>query len=239
MSQELTNEIRELKNAIKQWLLNFSAGVRYGSDSNPFSMQRIQLTSDLLGTARGEGSPFKINFPVTSFHVEDATDSNTVVRVSAFSASINQINNYKEVKINDAIEFDRPVNELNLTWDAQPGKTMTLVVFVDMKFRSGSQLSLTAGGVSVTEGDTWSHSAEACDDATPALLLASNSDRKLGLIQNKTGYDLYVGSTNAMTADESSILVEPGESWETRYTGDVYGLFESGGTGDVNASEFE
>ena len=232
---ELSQEIRELRQVIKDFLLKQSAAIRYSSDANPFSMQRIVLD---LTTARVEGDPFRIGFPITGLHVESATSSSTKVKMSLNAPTIDQIRNYKEIKLNDVMQFDKPISGASITWAAQSGQTMTIVVFVDVKFASGSQVSVTSGGVSITEGDAWSHDAAiACNGSTATELLNANTNRKLGVIQNDSAYKLYLGSTSAVTST-TGLLVEPGQTFETRYTGDVWGIYETGGSGSPRYSEF-
>lgn len=188
-----------------------AADARYASDTNPFQMQRIVID---LTTARLEGDPYKLNFPVLSMHVESATDSGSNIRVSLNSDSSLQIQNYKKMILNDAMELDHATNGLFLTWPAQSGKSLTLIVFVGVRFRSGSQLSITAGGVSITEGDTFTDS-NVVVAATATQLAASSSTRKVLFVQNQSGQPMYIGDSTVTTTKGALLAVGGSLEWKS------------------------
>ncbi len=173
--------------------LDRAADIRRRSDQVPASIQRVYLSADELGTARPEGNPYKIPFPFNGFHVEDATDQTVQVRLSLDAPTIQSIGNYKTLKLNDSSIFNEVVSAAFLTWTAQTGKTCTLVFFVDVDFKPGSQLSLTAGGVSISSGSAVSTSVVTLAAAAATALFAQVSTRKQGTWINDTGIDQYIG----------------------------------------------
>ena len=221
---------------IKKWLSEqkaFQERSRYG---RPQSQHVITLTSTALGTAAARGSEFKIGFPFKAVYVRSATDSNVQVSLVVHSKEENQVANAVQLKLNDQISFEEPVGDAYLIWPAQTGKTMTLIFFVDADFRSGQQISVSSGGVSVTWGDTNTEAVTTLTAVTAGAILASNSNRKHAVIQNNTGADLFIGSSSSV--DDGSgggganigVKIPAGQIFEWKSTAALYGYSVAGGT---------
>ncbi|MGE4109034.1 MAG: hypothetical protein AB7F66_17685 [Bacteriovoracia bacterium] len=215
--------------------LDRAADIRRRSDERPASMQRIVLTADQLATAASEGNPYKIPFPFNSFHVESATDQTVEVRLSPDDQSVRSIANYKTLKLNDSGVFTEVLSGGYLTWAAQAGKTMTIVFFVDVDWRSGSQLSLTAGGISISDGSAVATSVVTLAAAAATVLFAADSTRKLGTWINDTGITQYIGpATVTATGATKGMPVAPGAVIEWRNTAALY-AFNTGAAFDTVA----
>jgi len=216
-----------------------NSSILQSADQRPQSVIKIVLTAGLLGVEANQSSPFQVGFPFRSVYVSDATNSNTTVRLGAHSREINHLENPIPLKINDSIIFDRYVSKAFLMWDAQPGETITLLFFSDAEFRSGSLRSVSAGGVSVTWGDTVSPSDVTLPAATATQLLAVNSNRKYALVQNDTGSDMFIYPTNLVTGvpPTRGIRVASGGIFEWQSSSALYGIIAGGGT--ISVQDFQ
>ena len=108
---------------------------------------------------------------------------------------------------------------------------VTLFVFTSSEFRSGSQVSLTAGGVSVSEGSSVNGPyAVNLSAGVAAAIAPQNLFRKVSIIENKTGADLFIGSDNTVNATTNEgIKVPSGGIIEWRNTGELWGFSVGGG----------
>lgn len=193
----------------------------------PFEIQVITLSTTELGTAKTIELPFKIGFGFRSVFVRDATDSN--VQVSLRPYGPDQVNGDIPLKYNDSVVFPTRIPQAVLTWSAQTSKTMTLVFFLNGEFRSGSQVSSTAGGVSVTTGTAMAPSAPVAVGITAVQLLAASSTRKKATIGNPlgSGINLWISGTSAVTNAAGGfpgILLEPGDYYEFLNQGTLFGI---------------
>ena len=107
-----------------------------------------------LDTARNEGNAERINFPFTGVYIPRATDSNVEINLSLDGGDSRSISEALPLRNKDNYTFDETVAAAFLTWASQPGKTITIFFLTEGRFGSGSILSVSAGGVSVTEGSS-------------------------------------------------------------------------------------
>lgn len=225
--------IENFRAYLAQYLGQRGVEARYSGDLRSPGQWRLVLSATDLGTARPEGNPLKIDFPFTGFHVEDATDATVSVRLSQNAADGFSIANYKSIKLNDAGTFNRVQKNAQITWAAQTGKAITIVFFFDTEFRPGSQLSLTSGGVAVTEGSAITHALVTLTAATAVVVFAADSTRKLGTFRNTTGARIWVGLSTITSGDAAAatdgFIVEPGDVFEYRNTAALYALSVGGG----------
>lgn len=199
---------------------------------NPVSIFPITLD---LSTAKNVNAPQVIGFPFRSFYVADATDTNVIVQMKVNSNDEQQ--GKFPIRKNDAWSGDGFSNKAFLSWDAQPGKSMTIIFFLDSSFQSGSQISVTGGGVSIVDGSSVSiPAAVTLSAATAGIIAPALSTRKLATIENTTGADLYIGDA---TVDGSGagrgLKIPAGAFIYWRNTGALYGYSAAGG--DVHRIE--
>ena len=197
-----------------------------GTTQKPFGVQTITLD---LSTAVLSTNPYKVRFPFRSIFVRDATD--VYVTVNLQPQSQDSYQSAFAMTKNDGWVADYPVTEAYLYWSAQSGKTITLVFFTDSAFKSGSQISVTGGGVSIVEGSALTGPTRvALSAATAAQIAPALSTRKLAVIQNKTGASLYVGDSSVTDsgATEGIEILDDGIIY-WRNTGALYGYSTAGG----------
>lgn len=194
-----------------------------GNTQKPFSIQSITLSLD---TAVLSTAPRQLSFPFKSVYVSTATD--TFVSISLRPITDDTFQSAVSLKLNDSLNFDNVVSSASLYWSAQAGKTVTLIFFTDAEFRSGSQISVTGGGVSIVEGSAVTNVAVTLAAATATSLIAADSTRKIFTFSNDTGAVLYVGSSSVSAT--SGLPVAPGAIFQWRNTGALYGYSVLGGT---------
>lgn len=179
-----------------------------------------------LSTARDSSNPLKVSFGYRSLYVQDATDIYAEVSIFPVRESLSSF----KMRKNDAWITDQMAAESYLTWEAQSGKTMTLVFFTDSQFMSGSQISVTGGGVSITNGSTFSQSLVALVAATATQIVAVDSTRKNLTIQNLTGSDIWLGpAAVSNTGATTGFKLSAGATTEWKNTAALYGFSVGGG----------
>lgn len=125
------------------------ADIRRNSDLRPRLALPVVLALD---TARDWRNPYIISTPFDSFYVAGATDAVTTVSVTLGSDSSNSDKNSFPIKASDSAKFGSPVKGCLLTWTAQAGKTITVVFFLGIDFKSGSYLNQFVGQTSIING---------------------------------------------------------------------------------------
>lgn len=170
----------------------------------PFEVQTLTLT---LTTAKTTEDPYPINFPFRSVFIRDATDASVSVKLKP--STRNSYQSTIDLRLNDSWGKDRPISSASLSWDAQSGKTITLVFFVESEFRSGSQVSQNAGGVSISDGTAFTTARVALTAATATSVFATSSTRKKGTIQNTTGASIWVGDSTVTNSGSTMGLEVP------------------------------
>lgn len=193
--------------------------------ANP-EQEVMTLTLDLSQERRAD-NPLEVNFPFRSLFVRDATDADVEIQWRAASRATFQ--GVVPIQLNDS--FVNPYRMKGyFHWSAQAGKSITLIFFATIEFRPGSQISNTAGGVSISEGASMSHSVVTLAAATATEIVASSSTRKLATIQNNTGSDIWVGtSAVSNTGANLGIQVPAGATFQWRNTAALYGYSVLGG----------
>lgn len=190
------------------------------------SLETVVITI-ALDTATPIQTPYRVSFPFRSVFVRSATDSS--VQVSLRPNTSDSIQGDIPLKNNDSIVFPSPLAEAYLTWTAQAGKSMTLVFFVSGEFRTGTQVSSTSGGVSITDGDAVSNQATATV-TTVAQLFAADTSRKKMMIVNASGVKIYLGDVT--TTDDSGtkigIPMNPGDTYAWENTSACFAVSQGG-----------
>ena len=193
--------------------------------NTPFVTQKLVIP---LSTARNEADPYSIRIPFRSFWIQDATDVNVTINIrlltrDSYSGSFT-------VRKNDAYSHDDMCTEIHLDWAAQAAKTITVILFTQGEFRSGSQLSITGGGVYTSEGTSFTDGPVTIAAAAATIVFAQDSTRVLGKLQNILGTSIWVGDS-AVTNAGASIGEEipAGGSFEWKNTAALYAYNVAGG----------
>ena len=219
MTAELAKAILNEMNIQKK------AEIFQGSTASLFEIQTMTLD---LSTATPVTAPLRIGFPFKSLFVRSATDNTTSITLRPLTADSYQSG--VDLKLNDSLDFDQQQASGFLTWTAQSGKSVTLVFFVNASFKSGSQVSQTAGGVAIVDGSSFTRTITTLAAATATSILAQDTTRKMCSIQNNTGAPLYVGDS-AITNSGSTIGYEiaAGATFQWRNTAQLYAYSVAGG----------
>lgn len=192
-----------------------------------------------LTTERTEGNPFRIPFPFKTVFARDTSgDTSANVDLMLHSNDAAAYANRVNLKLNDSFSLPTVVAEGYLTWSAQSGKTITLYFAIEGEFRSGQQLSLTAGGTSITDGSTFSVAAATLAAATAGAIVAQDTSRKAATFVNESGADLWIGGASVSnTGANKGVLVAAGEKVVWRNTAALYGYSVAGTTLTVMSEE--
>jgi hypothetical protein len=196
-------------------------------EQRPLEIQTITLD---LTTARSEFDPFEFKQPFRSFFVRSASDTATVVKFRPDSTD--SIQSPIDLKINDSMDFGRPIARGFFHWDAQPGRKMQIVLLSTGVFRSGTQISQNAGGVSINDGSSVTGPlSTTLAAATAAVIAPAKLDRKVATLQNKSGADIYIAGDNTVTASGATegIKITNGQIFSWRNTAALYGYSVAGG----------
>ena len=208
---------------IKAASLLQQAKIFEGGTQRPFGIQKFVLD---LSTARDANQPFKISAAFTSVFVEDATDSGTYVNMRP-----NAPDNFQsdlKLRDRDSWSSEYPISEAYLNWPAQTGKTINIIIFVSSKFESGTQISQTSGGLSISTGSIIANDTPVTlGAATAAIIAVQNFDRKLTTLQNKTGSTLYIGGVGVNNTNGIEIPSDGIIYWQN--TAALYGYSVAGG----------
>lgn len=222
ITPESAQAVVDLANQLKK------ASIFISSTQKPFAIQSITLN---LATAQLSTQPFRVGFPFKSVYVSAATD--VLANVVLIPTTQDSYQSGVPLKLNDSWTIDEPTSEAYIYWTAQAGKTITLHFFVNSEFRTGSQISVTGGGVSIVEGSTLSTTRVALTAITATSVLAADSTRKTASIQNNTGADVWFGGPSVSnTGANLGYKVPAGGTFIFKNTGTLYAYSVAGGTGD-------
>lgn len=199
------------------------AQMRSNVANRPTEVQVLNLD---LSKAKSADDPLQINLTFRSIFVRDASDTNTQVFLRPISRDTTQ--EPFSMNKNDSFVMPMPIAGF-LHWDAQPGKTMKIILYATGEFRSGSQISQNGGGVSINEGSSASMGTVSLVAAAAAVAIApSNLNRKTALIQNNVAGDIYVGADNTVTA-ATGIRIAAGQQFAWRNTAALFGFSAAAG----------
>lgn len=241
MESTTLSEIKDLLQTQAGYLRSIAAandgGIALDTDMRPRKQLRIVLELD---TARGENNPLEINNPFSSYYVETASDDSTVVKMSLTSPEAQNIRQYTSVRRKDAARFSLPIRAGYLTWDAQAGKTMTIIFYLGLEFIPGTINTAITGGVSISDGTAVDTLSPVTLTTTVGVIAASNADRKKLVISNLGSARIFIGDA-AVTNDAGAspgIPVDPGMSYFWISQAAVSGIAASGSV-IVSLTEFE
>lgn len=227
MNQPLTPETAQM--IIDQLAKNAQAKIFEGNTQHPFEVQVLTLN---LTTARLETDPFRVNFPWRTVFVKKATDSSVEIQLKpqtddSYQSSV-------PLNRNDIFSNEYPFASASLYWSAQPGKSITLIFFVNAEFRSGSLISVTSGGLVATNGDSFTTANLSFVAATPLKIFNQDFDRKNGVFQNNSGAVIYLGTSSVSSVISNAnigLAIQDGQSFEWKNTAELWGISALGGYG--------
>lgn len=196
-------------------ILNFdeqkqSAEIKRADIDGPFDFQRIRID---LSDLRNESNPKEIRVPCKSVYVVRASSPQALVRVSPNKRDIGSLDNYVEMNLRDSIEFGKSVSGLNIQNEAQAGEWVELIVSVNSIFRSGQQISVNAGGVSINDGSSIvtnelgsaGNASQVTIGITPVMILPADANRKVATLYF-TG-SVWVGDASVQAGGGVGVLV--------------------------------
>lgn len=212
MNQNITQNLVERNRELGQ------AYIQQNAIQRPQTVQKIVLALD---AAKSADLPYEINFPFRSVFVEDASDSST--RIFMRPNTREDVQSFFALGRKDSWSVDQPISKAFLHWDAQAGKSITLVLFTEAEFKSGTQISATSGGVAIVNGSSIAQSNNTTYTINATfLLLPSDLDRKVATIGNYTDQSLFLGGASVDDSANKGIELVPGATIEWRNTAALY-----------------
>jgi len=216
--------------------LNNNAQIRRSSDLRPRQALRLILALDVAATVQ---NPFVLSNPFDGCFVSGATDASTTVQMSIGSADGYATDNPIPLTVNSSAKFDTTIKGGYLTWTAQPGKILTLIVLMGIDFRPGSFVTSFNGAVSVIGGTSvltgtmqGSVASIAVTSASAVKILPQNLSR--GEFDLYTDNDIWIG--DASVAVGRGILIPAGSNFTFANTGSLYAI-AAAGTANVTGME--
>lgn len=189
----------------------------------PLSIIKIELD---LSKEQDALSPRRIGFPFKSMHFKSSTNPKSFINVKP--STLDEHQDSFELSYNDGWKAGKIVQDAFLSWPAQVGKGV-LYIYTDSEFVSGSQLSITSGGVTISEGSS-SELKNITLVSGASEVLPQNLFRKAATVVNDTGDDLFLGSDNTVNASTNKgVPLANGDSVKWRNTGHLYAYSASGG----------
>jgi hypothetical protein len=188
------------------------------------------LNNIALTTAKLRSAPMQVLFPWKSIFAYDGSDSSTYVWVVPWTEDTLQ--DPFKLRVNDSLYFPKPVTRCFIYWEAQTGKSMSISFFRTGEFRSGSSTSVSAGGVSISEGSIVGATATTTlVAATAAAICAQNYSRKVTSIYNDTGGTIYLSGASTVTDSGATkgIPLASGGVSQWKNTGILYAYSVAGG----------
>lgn len=167
-----SNKFSSIEAAKIQKYLKFEddAFIDFAQGNAPNLIRKVTLD---LSTARTSGNPYKAGFSFKSLFVYQATDSSVEVNFQPFTDNSNDT--FPLLK-NGVLNFDFPVKNAFLTWDAQSGKEMTLIFLLDGSYKAGSTLVEVSSSV---DGNAISVPSQVTLNGTVGALVAQDLNRKV------------------------------------------------------------
>lgn len=202
------------------------AEIRQNSDFRPPLAKKIVLALDTAATA---AAPYLINIPFDAFYVAGATDAVTSVNLNLGSDSSNTDYGSFPIKASDSAYLKQTVKGANLTWTAQAGKTLTLVLFLGVDFKSGSYLNQFVGSTSIILGTSVA-TGTLGSLGTGATVTVTNAAAIALCPTNLTRADLMLYTDQAIWIGDASVAVgrgipiAAGATFSWQNTGPLYAI---------------
>lgn len=192
-----------------------------------------------LSTAKSAGDPMIINFSFRSFVVLNTTDSSVSIRMRLGSRDSN-VDSFP-VKNNASLILPYPIQTAFLDWDAQSGKSISILFFTRGAFSTNQLVSSLAAIVTLGDGDTVTTQNGAQVLAAGGVLFAADSARKCMLIENQSGQPIYIGSSvvDVPGGAQPGFTIQPDGAYEWRSTAACYAIAAADtGATDISLTKF-
>jgi hypothetical protein len=224
--------VQEIAQAVIERLdEGFRARIVQSSTDAPRNFQKLTLD---LTTERLETDPFTVGFPFRSVAVEEASDTTAYLYLKPHSRDSGQ--EAKKLRDGDSLNIGNGVAKAFLHHPAQAGKSITLIFFVDADFKSGRQVNVNSGGVSINDGSAFATSQVALAAGAATLVLASDTSRKVAYVQNTTVASVFRGASTVTDAGANKGIEEvAGNTIEWRNTAALYLYTAAGGSVTVES----
>lgn len=206
---------------IADQILNLASQVDKASvfDANTQRPNEVIVVDIDLSVARLETDPKIIKFPFKSVYVVQASDTAALINLKPISRDSSQ--GSIPFRDKDSWKLDRQITDCYIHWDAQAGKTMKLIFFVNSSFESGSFVTVIQGGVAVIEGNS-SEMERVSGDEVEFQICALNLNRKILRFKNISDWPVRVSTVTPVDAN-NSWAVPSGATFEWRNTEPLYG----------------
>lgn len=212
----------ELRQIIREENKSQNAQIFLADIENPFQVHTEVLD---LGTAVSASNPKVFNFPFKCVAFIKGTDTSLEVRgvLNSNDSGFSSV----PFKNNSSLYSERMFGGLYLSWAAQPGKSVTICLFLNAKFESGSFVN--DGTVTIAPSSGLVVTNPAVTAATATLLIAANTSRKKVTIQNSSTANIFLGGlTVSNSGATAGFILSPGSSTEFQNTAAIYGYSTAG-----------
>lgn len=197
----------------------------------------VQAVTIDLTTARLSTDPMQLGFPFRSFVVVSATDSNVSVNLKLSTQDTYQ--SAVPLKRGSALTLPYPVRKGFLHWDAQTGKSITILFLVTGEFKTNILDLVNSGGVTISDGTSFTTSVVSLTASTATQLFPSDTSRKTASWVNDTGADVWVGNSSVSNSGANKgFRVAAGATFNYRNTAALYAYSIGGSATEVIFQEF-
>ncbi len=207
--------------------LDYASIIKSGADQD----SGVLVQTYALDTAVLSTNPIIVP-QFQSVYVSAATDQNVSVSLALSNRSLEGMNNALSLTQNASMTLPRPISGGFLFWAAQAGKTITLVILKRGAFTSGKLISVSSGGVNMSEGSvvtTRTLASLPAISSTAGILTPADATRIAEYITNQDGFNYYLGdaSVTAPGGTNPGTTLSPGSIHIYRNTGALYACTDS------------
>lgn len=221
--------IEDFRKLLERGQKQQAAELRRSGDDQPFNFQRFRI---LLDNARVEGSEYEIKIPCKSIYIENASDPSAVVQVSFNSRNTVQGQNYIQMQQRDSISFSDIKSSVIIKNTAQASQWVDIVIALDAEIKSGRNISVNSGGVSINGGSSRDTSGLGSAGTASSVTVTTTATMILPQDSNRKGALLYVDADvrvgdSAVTAT-TGVLIVAGSYISDNNTAALYAITASG-----------
>lgn len=227
-----------LNDVSTQLILRDESDKKNAAIADSSNHRKLKIRKETIFLDNGYGpdygsNAYLVNYPFKGVFVKSASDGFTTATLAVDDDSSASIQSGFDLGINDKFNIGRFASKGFIVAPPQPGKKMTIWFIVDGDFTSGSQLSLTAGGVSVTTGTGMTPQPAVSVGASAVKLLSSDSTQKKATVTNLSGGTIYVSGTSAVktavggAGTTIGIPIGVGQNMEWTNQGELWAISDS------------
>ncbi len=201
------------------------AQVAIDKATRPLSILEIKID---FSKPVSELAPQRIGHAFKSMYFQNSDNPKNVILVKPSTTDAHQSS--FELGYKDVWTVDRTLNDAFIYWPAGQTGTGKLILFTDSNFKSGSQVSITAGGLSISEGSSAALTNQTLTAATASEILPQNFFRKTATVVNDTGDNIFLGENNTVNATtKKGVPIANGDSFKWRNSAALYAYSTGGG----------